>query len=182
MLAPERNQFPDGLFDADRADGRRWWLAHTRPRQEKALARHLAARELSFYLPCRAYRRRAGRRVLTTQLPVFPGYLFVRVAEADRPAALAATAVARLIAVADQARLWADLAQVRRVLDLGLPVTLVDRLPPGTRVAVRTGPLAGATGVVVREASRRTFVIRVDLIGRGVAVVVDAEMLGKLGA
>ena len=118
---------------------------------------------------------------MTSQLPVFPGYLFVRVAEADRPAALAAAAVARLIPVADQARLWADLGQVRRVLDLGLPVTLVDRLPPGTRVAVRTGPLAGATGVVVREATRRTFVIRVDLIGRGVAVVVDAEMLGKLG-
>ena len=119
---------------------------------------------------------------MTSHLPIFPGYLFVRVAEAERPAALAATAVARMFAVADQARLWGDLVQVRRVLDLGVPVTLVDRLPPGTRVAVRCGPLAGAVGVVVREASRRTLVIRVELIGRGVAVVVDSETLGLLDA
>ena len=184
MLAPERDVSPDGLFERDPGpdDGRRWWLAQTKPRQEKTLARQLAARGLSFYLPCRPYRRRAGRRVVTSHLPIFPGYLFVRVAEAERPAALAATAVARMFAVADQARLWGDLVQVRRVLDLGVPVTLVDRLPPGTRVAVRCGPLAGAVGVVVREASRRTLVIRVELIGRGVAVVVDSETLGLLDA
>jgi len=186
-LAPERDLFPDGLFGPDfprelapGGPGGRWWLAHTKPRQEKALARHLSARRFPFYLPCRSYRRKSGRRILTSTLPIFPGYLFVWVTEAERLATLAAAALARLAAVPDQGRLWDDLAGVRRVLDLGLPVTPVDRLPPGTRVAVRTGPLAGATGVVVREASRRTFVIRVDLIGRGLAVVVDAATLGKL--
>lgn len=181
ILAPECGLFPERLFEeVDPTDDRSWLLVHTKPRQEKALARHLAGSELHFFLPSRMYRRRAGRRVVTSYLPLFPGYVFVYAREWERPTLYGGNMVVKLLPVADQSRLWGDLRQVHRLLSLGLPVTVEDHLPPGTRVAVRTGPLAGMVGFVVREASENKFVIRVDLIQRGVSVVVEAGSLGKL--
>jgi transcriptional antiterminator RfaH len=181
ILAPECELLPDGLFDGPApADGRAWWLAHTRPRQEKALARQLTSTGLSFYLPCVPHRTRSRGRIKISHLPLFPGYAFVRVEDAERGQVFIGDRVVRLVRVADQERLWADLRQVRKLLDLGRPVTAEERLEPGTVVAVRTGPLAGLTGTVVRAAARARFVVRVDLIDRGVSVVVDGETLGKL--
>jgi transcriptional antiterminator RfaH len=181
ILAAERDLLPDGLFEGPvPADGREWWLAHTRPRQEKALARELTLAGLSFYLPCVPKRTRTRGRIKTSHLPLFPGYAFVRFEEAERGRVFAGDRVARLVRVPDQARLWSDLRQVRKLLDLGRPVQAEDHLEPGTTVAVRTGPLAGLTGTVVRSAARHKFVVRVDLIDRGVSVVVDRETLGKL--
>jgi transcription antitermination factor NusG len=182
ILAAERDLYPDGLFaDSPPCDGRVWWLAHTRPRQEKALARQLSAAGLSFYLPCAPHRTRVRNRVLTSYRPLFPGYVFVRVSDEERPGVYAGRRVARLTPVCDQTRLWADLRNVRKLLDLGRPVAAEDWLAPGTPVAVRTGPLAGLTGTVLRSGSGHKFVVRVDLIQRGVSVVVDRETLGKLG-
>lgn len=182
ILAAEPDVMPGDLFDGPPpADGRAWWLAHTKPRQEKALARDLIAAGVSFYLPCVPHRTRVRSRVLTVHQPLFPGYAFVRVGDADRGRVFAGNRVARLVPVADQPRLWADLRQVRQLLDLGRPVTAEDRLPPGTPVAVRSGPLAGLCGTVVRAATGHRFVVLVDLIHRGVSVTVDAESLGDLG-
>lgn len=182
ILAAERDLFPDALFAGPRpADGRAWWLAHTKPRQEKALARHLASAGLSFYLPCSPRRTRVRGRVLTSYRPLFPGYVFVRVSADERPGVYVGNRVARLAPVGDQDRLWADLAGVRQLLDLGQPVTAEDCLGPGDPVVVRSGPLAGLTGTVVRAGSGHKFVVRVDLIQRGVSVVVDRTTLGRLG-
>jgi transcription antitermination factor NusG len=120
-------------------------------------------------------------RVQTSRLPLFPGYLFLRVSDSERGRVFAGNRVARLSPVADQDRLWADLRQVRQLLDLGQPVTPEDRLEPGAAVTVRTGPLAGMTGTVLRAASGHKFVVRVDLIQRGISVVVDGATLGKRG-
>jgi transcriptional antiterminator RfaH len=181
ILAAERDLFPDDLFEGlPQDDGRAWWLAHTKPRQEKAVARDMLTAGQPFYLPCLPRRTRSGRQVLTAHIPLFAGYVFVRVSRADRALVFAGRRVARLVSVADQERLWADLRQIRKVLDLGQPVTAEERLEPGTPVAMRDGPLAGLTGTIVRAATGHKFVVRVDLIQRGVSVVVDGATLGKL--
>lgn len=181
ILARERDLYPSDLFDGSLPDdGRAWCLAHTRPRQEKAVARDMLAAGQPFYLPSLPRRTRAGRRVLIAQIPLFAGYVFVRVSTTERAIVFASRRTARLVPVVDQERLWADLRQIRKVLDLGQPVTAEEQLEPGTPVAVRDGPLAGLTGTIVRAATGHKFVVRVDLIQRGVSVVVDGATLGKL--
>jgi transcriptional antiterminator RfaH len=182
ILAAERDLLPDTLFAGPPPDDSRvWWLAHTRPRQEKALARQLASAGLSFYLPCTPCRTRVRGRVLTSYRPLFPGYVFVRVSADERAGVYVGNRVARLAPVGDQDRLWTDLAGVRRLLDLGQPVTAEDYLSPGSPVVVRSGPLAGLTGTVVRAGSGQRFVVRIDLIQRGVSVVIERTTLGRLG-
>ena len=181
ILSAERDLFPDNLFlQSPTDDGRIWWLAHTKPRQEKALARELLDAELPFFLPCSPLRKRVRNRVVTSHIPLFSGYAFVRVTPEERSQVYLGNRVARLVSVGDQEQLWSDLLQVSKLLTMGEPVALEDRLVPGTAVTIRTGPLTGMTGTVVRSATGRKFVVQVHLIQRGVSVTVDSGSLGKL--
>ena len=55
ILSAEPALYPDDLFHAEPSapTEKRWWVIHTRPRQEKSLARHLRSRKSSFFLPLR---------------------------------------------------------------------------------------------------------------------------------
>ncbi len=182
ILSAETDLFPDSLFEQTRSDdGRAWWLAHTKPRQEKALARDLLDAEFPFFLPCSPVRKRIRNRVVTSYIPLFSGYAFVRVTPDERPRVYAGNRVARLVPVLDQDRLWSDLDQVHKLLTLGEPIALEDRLQPGTPVTIRSGPLIGLTGTIVRATAGHKFVVQVNLIQRGVSVTVDSVSLGKLG-
>src|SRR5882724_1540555 len=137
ILAPETSLFPDTLLDDPRPgclDGRSWWAFHTRPRQEKSLARDLCDRRLSFYLPLIARPKILRGRTFRPQLPLFPGYLFLLASDRERIEALATRRVVRSLAVADQDRLWHDLTQLRRLIASGAPVTPEQRLLPGMTV------------------------------------------------
>ena len=85
ILDAEPDLAPPDLFDARTTeDGRRWVVAHTRPRQEKAVARELFAAGVSFYLPCDRRRVKVRAKVVTSRPPLFAGYVFARVSEVDR--------------------------------------------------------------------------------------------------
>ena len=177
ILDAEQDQYPPDLFQmAD--DGHRWVVAHTRPRQEKAVARELLAAGVPFYLPCDRRRVKVRAKIVVSRPPLFAGYVFARVAEGDRGRVQFNPRVASLLPVADQPALWDDLRRVRRILDLGEPVTAERRLEPGTRVTMRQGPLTGLTGTIVKAAGGFKFVVRVDFIRQGLSIVVDGAALG----
>jgi transcriptional antiterminator RfaH len=168
--------FPDALFEQDshwEMGPCRWWVIHTRPRQEKALARQFCRAETPFYLPLAARRKRFGRRIITSHVPLFPGYLFVLAEKSERFHGLGLMKIVRSLEVGDQERLWENLKQVWRMIASGLPVTPEDRLGPGDHVLVRSGPLAGLRGQIVRTVGGRRFVVRVDFIQRGASAVLD---------
>jgi transcription antitermination factor NusG len=177
ILAAEPDQYPESLFDQPTAG--EWWVAHTKPRQEKALARRLREVGVAFYAPTAPKRALVRGRVRTSRLPLFPGYAFVHGTAADRLRVLATNRAARVLTVADQGRLWADLGQVRALLGTGRPVFPEDRIEPGSPVRVTAGPLAGLTGTVLRHGGGRRFVVRVDFLSRGVAVELDDVLLAR---
>lgn len=177
ILSAEPDRFPADLFDAaaagPAAGGRVWWVLHTRPRQEKSLARHLHAGGVPFFLPTVSRRARIRGRVLTSRLPLFTGYVFLHADATGRLAALTSNRVARCLAVPDQRRFWNDLCQVERLLASGAPVTPEERLVVGSPVEITSGPLVGLSGVIVRSATGRRFVVRVDFIQQGASVLID---------
>jgi transcriptional antiterminator RfaH len=179
ILPAETSVFPDDLLlvpDLVLADAE-WRVLHTRPRQEKSLARDLVQKEIPFYLPLVAHARRFRGRTMTAELPLFDGYLFLH---SDRNAyheALATRRVVRGLPVTDQERLWADLRRVFALISSGLPVTPEPCLLPGQFVEITSGPLAGLCGRIVRSASGRRFVVEVDFIRRGASVLCEAMTL-----
>lgn len=180
VLAAEPALFPETLFDGPPAEGSRWLVLHTRPRQEKAVARELTAARLPFFLPLVAKRLNMRGRRMTSFVPLFPGYVFRLAGREEPPLARLAPRLAHRLDVPDQSRLWDDLRQIRQLIHSGLPITREDRLGPGAQVTICQGPLAGLRGKVVRTASDYRFVVRVDFIQQGACVLLDGDCLSEI--
>lgn len=183
LLPAETTLFPECLFEdtpPPEWQDRSWWVLHTKPRQEKSLARHLQDRCIAHYLPLVSRRWRSRGRVLTSHNPLFTSYLFLLTTPEERISALASGRVVHSLKVADQERLWRDLRQIYRLIATGAPITPQDRLAPGTVVEIQSGALAGLTGKILRTASGRRFVVEVDFIQRGAAVELDDVSLNPL--
>jgi transcriptional antiterminator RfaH len=182
ILPPEPDVFPPTLFTQVATlpeEGRLWRVLHTKPRQEKALARQMHQARMPFYLPMIARTCLVRGRRLTSYLPLFPSYCFVLADNQERVKALTTQRVVRSLEVPDQAKLWADLRQIHRLIQSGAPITPEGQLVPGATVEIRTGPLAGLHGVIIRRANQQRLVIQVDFIQRGASVELDDFMVAK---
>ena len=110
-------------------------------------------------------------------LLLFPGYVFLCGDAGQRQRALESNRVANALPVADQAKLVAELSAIRRVLVSKKGFDPYSSLAQGKTCRIRSGPLAGLLGRVVRRKGRTRFVLNVTMLGQGVAVEIDAEML-----
>ena len=175
VLPSEPSRFPDELFaeESDVAVDRRWWVLHTRARQEKSLARQLHQARVPFFLPLISKRGLTRGRVFTSYMPLFPGYVFLLGQRDERLSALSTNRVVHSLEVVDQNKLWHDLTQVWRLIESGAPITPEDHLEPGVFVEIQHGALAGLKGRIIRAASGRRFVVEVDFIHRGASVMLD---------
>src|ERR1700722_14628081 len=80
----------------------RWWVLHTRPRAEKALARQCIKRDLPFFLPLCHKKWLSRGRMQSSFIPLFPGYVFLHGNGEARLGALETNLVAQVIPVVDQ--------------------------------------------------------------------------------
>jgi len=159
---------------------RYWWVIHTKPRQEKSLARALYGGKVPFYLPLISRTRRVRGSRITSYLPLFPGYVFLLGDREERLKALAMSPVVRSLEVVGQDRLWHDLIQIHSLIESGAPITPEDQLAPGALVEICSGPLAGLKGTILDTASGRRFIVQVDFIQRGASVLLDEFSLAKV--
>ncbi len=98
-----------------------WWVAHTKSRNEKALAQDLVAKNISYFLPMTWKVQRRSHRTLRSLLPLFSGYLFFCGREAERLELLRTNRVANVIEVKDQEKLLDELVQFERALRAAPP-------------------------------------------------------------
>ncbi len=148
-----------------------WWCLHTKPRQEKAVARDLRTQGAVYYLPqvLRETRTPKGRKIQSI-VPLFISYIFLKGDLNARLAALRAHRLVNVLEVVDQQTLARDLRQIHTMLSSGLPVTTEDTPPVGASVRITTGPLTGMVGKVLRRGKRDQFVAMVQFLGRGAMV------------
>jgi transcriptional antiterminator RfaH len=181
ILPVENDKYPPELFAgystaADEA-AHIWWVLHTRPRQEKCLARELLKASVPFYLPQVARRTRTRGRLHTSHVPLFTSYLFLLGSDSDRLRALGTNRVAQALRVVNQQQFWQQLTQLNRLIESKAPVTAEDRLQPGDLVEICSGSLTGMRGTVIRSEAGRRFVLRVDFIERGASVELDENTI-----
>lgn len=155
-----------------------WYAAYTLPRHEKAVAEQLSIRQVETYLPLYLSARRwAGRRALV-QLPLFPGYVFVRIRADERVRVLDHPGVLRLVTFNGRPAPLPDgeIDRLRVALELGNAEPF-PFLVAGRRVRVRTGPLAGLEGTILRRKGRMRLVVSVETILRSIIFDLDATDL-----
>jgi transcriptional antiterminator RfaH len=158
-----------------------WYVAYTCSRHEKYLAEQCQQRGITAFLPLYAVQRHWKRRRAEVLLPLFPSYVFVRMALAERFRVLALPGMVSLVcfkglpAVVPDAQIEA----LRKAVSLGRaePCTY---LQSGNRVRVTAGPLVGLEGIVCEVRNNVRVVVSFDWMNRSVSVSLDATEVEAL--
>ncbi len=169
----ERAQLPTEFVEP------RWYVAHTSANHEKRVTQQLLERSVENFLPLYDSVRRWKDRRMKLQLPLFPGYVFVRLPLRDRLKVLQVPGVARLISFNGRPAALPDheVEALRAGLATQLRAEPHPYLTVGRHVRVKRGPLEGVEGILIRKKSILRLVLSVDLIMRSASVEVDASDL-----
>ena len=109
--------------------------------------------------------------------PLFPGYVFIHTEKIRRQKVFQSDYVANLLEVIDQALFVQQLDDILAALDTKLEIRLAPEIGKGTRVRIKSGPLAGMEGWVEERYGMTTVLLRLDFIGQAAAVKVEAHEL-----
>jgi transcription antitermination factor NusG len=168
---------------SDAAKPSRWFALYTTSRHEKRVAQHLSQREVEFYLPLyKAQRKWANGLRVTLDLPLFPGYLFVRISRSDRSRVLGVPGALSVVGGTGGEPGWLP-DETIECLRQGVAERLARPHPvltAGQRVRIRSGALAGFEGVVVRAKSSLRVVLTLANIMQSYSVEVGMEDLEAL--
>jgi len=154
-----------------------WWVAHTKSRNEKALAKDLIHKDISYFLPMSWRIRRRRGRTIRSLLPLFSGYLFFCGKEPQRLEVLRTNRVANLLAVKDQQRLLDELFQIEQALRTGVTLIPHRYIKAGQYCRVIGGPLADLQGIVVKTRSTTRLLLQIDMLGQATSVEIDTDMI-----
>ena len=156
-----------------------WFAVYTTSNHEKKVQQHLQMRDIETFLPLYTVTRRwRNRTTVKLDLPLFTDYVFVRIARTETARVLVVPGV-RFI-VGDGRKGLPLPNEDIETLRSGLRLRQVDPYPyvkVGSRARIRSGPLAGLEGVVVRKDNQLRVVLSIDLIKKSVAVHVTADEL-----
>jgi transcription antitermination factor NusG len=153
----------------------RWYVAYTFPRHEKAVAEQLKLKSVESYLPVFEKLNRWKDRMARVQLPLFPGYVFVRIPLRERMKVLESSGVLRLVGFNGHATPLpeGEIESLRTYLAFRKAEPF-PYLTTGKRVEVQAGPLAGLEGLVVRRKGKMRIVVSIDSIQRSIALELEA--------
>jgi transcription antitermination factor NusG len=165
-----------------------WYAVYTTAHHEKRVAAELHARTIEHFLPLYSSVRRWKDRRVQLELPLFPGYVFVRLALRDRLQVLQIPSVVRLVGFGGLLTALPDdqVEKLRSGLNGRLNALPHPFLSVGRKVRIAYGPLVGLEGILLRRKGRCRFVVSLELIQRSITVNVEASDVvpvpGHLGA
>jgi transcription antitermination factor NusG len=163
-------------------DPRQWYVAYTLPRHEKAVADRLAHHNVETYLPLYSTVRTWNQRRVELTLPLFPGYVFVRLILRDRSRVLKHPGVVRLVGSNGNATPVSD-SEVEKLRST-LAIWKAEPYPfltPGSQVRIKSGPFAGLEGRIIRRKGRLRLVASFELIQRAILLDIDAAEAQLVG-
>lgn len=158
---------------------RGWYAAYTVPCHEKQVTRHFMVREIEHFLPLyTSIRRWASGRTVTRECPLFPSYVFVHITRKEQGKLLSVPGVLSLVGTSRGATplLIAEIETLRSGLHL-YHATPHPFLDVGEQARVRSGPLAGMQGIVLRHNRSTRIVLSLNQISQSIAVEVDVADL-----
>jgi transcription termination/antitermination protein NusG len=160
-----------------------WYAVYTCANHEKRVAAELQVRSIENFLPLYSSVRPWKDRRVRLDLPLFPGYVFVRLAMQDRMRVVQVPSVVRLVGFGGVPAVLpeTDMEIVRAGLSTGLRAEPHPFLTVGRRVRIIDGPFAGLEGILKQKKSGLRVVVSLELIQRSVAVDVDASDVENIG-
>lgn len=158
---------------------RAWYVLHVKPRTEKKVFDLLRALGVFRYLPLLRKETRVQRRRVVRHLPLFPGYVFTRLAPEERRRVMDAKAVVRFIDVPNPRQMIHQLRQIEHAKRLPGDLRPTTVFKEGELVKVASGPFRGIEGYVRRRGRDTAVVLLIDILGQALEVSLNPEDVEK---
>jgi len=163
--------------------GKRWYVVQTRACSEAKAATHLQRQGFEIYFPRYLKSRRHARKVDTVAAPLFPRYMFVAMDVAvQRWRSVQSTiGVARLVCHGDNpAEVPNSVINSLRHREDDRGFVQLERRPLfklGEKIRVLDGVFSASLGLFERMTDGERVAILLELLGRKVRVVLDADAI-----
>jgi transcriptional antiterminator RfaH len=163
-----------------------WYVVHTKPRQETVALENLKRQGYTCYLPTMRVKKPRGCKLIESEEPMFPRYLFISIDSDFRGKGWSPIRSTR--GVHEMVRFGADPTQIH--VDLLNAIFAREReqrrhpeqpFKPGDRVRVVDGPLAGIESLYEAETGEERSMILLKLLNRPVKVQIATAQLRKTG-
>ena len=159
----------------------KWYALFVRSNQEKRVADCLHSLMVEHFLPCYASRRQWKDRRVTLEMPLFPGYIFVRLPLRERMKVLTIRQAVSLVGTKNSPSEISDseIAGIRAGIEHG-QAKPHEYLEVGQRILITDGVMCGMEGILLTLRSRARVVISLQSIGRAFVVEVSASCVRPL--
>lgn len=161
-----------------------WYVLHTKSRFENVVTEGLQKKSLEVFLPKIKVPSKRRDRKLMIDVPLFPGYLFVKTVlhpQAHLEVVKTVGAV-RLVGSKDGPVpvLPDTIESLKIMVSSGCPIATGSRFQKGDRVMVVAGPFAGVNGLFVRYRGKGRVVVYIEALGQYAQAEVDEEDIEML--
>ncbi|OQX28093.1 MAG: transcriptional antiterminator [Desulfobacteraceae bacterium IS3] len=156
-----------------------WYALHTRSRFENVVTEGLDKKKIEVFLPKISVRSKRLDRKKIIQVPLFPGYIFVKsdLSPAHHLEIVKTAGAVRLIgtvkgpvAIPEE-----NIESLKIMVSSDQEIISGTRLEAGNRILVISGPFTGVTGTFVRYKSTDRVVVYIGALGQSAAVEVNEE-------
>ena len=159
----------------------RWYPVYCKSNKEKKLAELAGQKNISWYLPTFLHHRMTRGHRIETQIPMFPGYLFLLLNRQQNWQVKTSGLAIRILPVTEKTEpeLIKDLNKIREfeMLSRTQPVKVRTDLVPGKRFTITHGQLKGTEGVIVKRKNRTEFIVHLDFLDCYLATVPAMDLL-----
>jgi transcription antitermination factor NusG len=159
-----------------------WYALYTKHQHEKIVAQMLTTKGFETFLPLYQTARRWKDRTKLLSLPLFPCYVLLKGGLERRLDILTTPGIHALVSYAGEpaAIPAADIEAIRRAVESGSSVEPHPLLKCGDTVRVKSGPLQGIQGILVRKKNSYRLVLSVEMLGKAAAVEIDVFLVERL--
>jgi transcription antitermination factor NusG len=156
-----------------------WYASYTCSRQEKRICKALEERQVHAFLPLYQKLRRHNRGTRRVHLPLFPGYIFVRIPVSERVRVLEVPGIVQLVSFRGDPVAIDDMEieSIRRALAVDESAHPCAYIKVGQTAIIESGPLQGLRGRLLRSNSNFRAVLSVELLQKSFIVNVDERDL-----
>jgi transcriptional antiterminator RfaH len=164
--------------------GSAWAVVNTHPHREALALDHLEKQDFEAYCPLVRQRRRQATRFVDVVRPLFPGYIFVKVAPERnqwRPV-LSTFGVRKLVRFGEQPGLIdAEFIAALKAREMdGVVACPAVSYDVGQKVRLQTGPFDGLVATIFSIEERNRFVVLLEIMRRQVQVRVGSDQLSAI--
>jgi transcriptional antiterminator RfaH len=161
-----------------------WAVINTHPSREALALEHLARQDFEAYCPMVPKRLKQAHRYIDVARPLFPSYVFVRVApERNQWRPVLSTIGVRTVIRFGEKLGWVDSGFIdclkQREKD-GLILRPASPFELGQQVRVTSGPFDGVIATIVSMSEKDRLIVLMDLLSRKVQVHMTSDQLSSL--